>query len=206
MASASKYQTIADDVLRGVGGADNVASVTHCATRLRFRLKERPQTTQQINPDFMQQLQAWKKYEKLPELQDLLRENFLCYRGEGPVPPQVHTYLSTNWHDYRNLAADDPRLREKALNLWYVPDPNHAGELEQLREQALLREFEAYRQERKLRTFRLDVLRAGFAKAGKAKDFAVIVEVGDKLPEGVVEEDDKLLMWYNVAKRLGGGR
>jgi PTS system beta-glucosides-specific IIC component len=41
VASASKYQTIADDVLRGVGGADNVASVTHCATRLRFRLKDR---------------------------------------------------------------------------------------------------------------------------------------------------------------------
>jgi PTS system beta-glucosides-specific IIC component len=41
VASASKYQTIADDVLRGVGGADNVASVTHCATRLRFQLKDR---------------------------------------------------------------------------------------------------------------------------------------------------------------------
>lgn len=43
MATASKYQTIADDVLRGVGGADNVASVTHCATRLRFRLRDRDQ-------------------------------------------------------------------------------------------------------------------------------------------------------------------
>lgn len=41
MATASKYQTIADDVLRGVGGAENVASVTHCATRLRFRLRDR---------------------------------------------------------------------------------------------------------------------------------------------------------------------
>jgi PTS system beta-glucosides-specific IIC component len=41
VATASKYQTIADDVLRGVGGAENVASVTHCATRLRFRLHER---------------------------------------------------------------------------------------------------------------------------------------------------------------------
>lgn len=41
MATASKYQTIADDVLRGVGGAENVASVTHCATRLRFRLHDR---------------------------------------------------------------------------------------------------------------------------------------------------------------------
>lgn len=43
MASASKYQTIAEDVLRGVGGKDNVASVVHCATRLRFRLKDREQ-------------------------------------------------------------------------------------------------------------------------------------------------------------------
>lgn len=43
MATASKYQTIADDVLRGVGGAENVASVTHCATRLRFRLHDRDQ-------------------------------------------------------------------------------------------------------------------------------------------------------------------
>lgn len=41
MATASKYQTIADDVLRGVGGPENVASVTHCATRLRFQLKDR---------------------------------------------------------------------------------------------------------------------------------------------------------------------
>lgn len=41
MAPASKYQTIADDVLRAVGGSENVASVTHCATRLRFRLKDR---------------------------------------------------------------------------------------------------------------------------------------------------------------------
>lgn len=41
MAAPSKYDTIADDVLRGVGGAANVKSVTHCATRLRFVLNER---------------------------------------------------------------------------------------------------------------------------------------------------------------------
>lgn len=41
MASASKYQTIAEDVLRGVGGKENVASVVHCATRLRFKLRDR---------------------------------------------------------------------------------------------------------------------------------------------------------------------
>jgi len=37
----SKHEQVADDVLRRVGGAGNVASVTHCATRLRFALKDR---------------------------------------------------------------------------------------------------------------------------------------------------------------------
>ena len=41
MATASKYDTLAADILEGVGGEHNVASVTHCATRLRFQLKDR---------------------------------------------------------------------------------------------------------------------------------------------------------------------
>lgn len=40
MATTTKYDEIADDVLRGVGGKSNVKSVTHCATRLRFALKD----------------------------------------------------------------------------------------------------------------------------------------------------------------------
>ncbi len=40
MAAASKYETTADAVLAAVGGPGNVESVTHCATRLRFRLKD----------------------------------------------------------------------------------------------------------------------------------------------------------------------
>ena len=41
MATASKYEVIADEVMRAVGGAQNVRSVTHCATRLRFQLHDR---------------------------------------------------------------------------------------------------------------------------------------------------------------------
>lgn len=40
MATASKHDTIAQEVLRGVGGESNIGSVTHCATRLRFQLKD----------------------------------------------------------------------------------------------------------------------------------------------------------------------
>ena len=34
------YRSLAGDVLEKVGGEANVASLTHCATRLRFRLKD----------------------------------------------------------------------------------------------------------------------------------------------------------------------
>lgn len=35
-----KYKTLASDILEGVGGHGNVNSVIHCATRLRFKLKD----------------------------------------------------------------------------------------------------------------------------------------------------------------------
>ena len=34
------YQELADRILELVGGKENVAGLTHCATRLRFNLKE----------------------------------------------------------------------------------------------------------------------------------------------------------------------
>ncbi len=47
MATASKYETTADEVLRAVGGAQNVRSVTHCATRLRFQIVDRAKVDKQ---------------------------------------------------------------------------------------------------------------------------------------------------------------
>ncbi|MFG1172473.1 PTS beta-glucoside transporter subunit IIABC [Erwiniaceae bacterium CAU 1747] len=35
-----KYQVLAEEILTGVGGRENILSVIHCATRLRFRLKD----------------------------------------------------------------------------------------------------------------------------------------------------------------------
>ena len=35
-----KYQALAKDIVRLIGGQDNVKSVFHCATRLRFKLKD----------------------------------------------------------------------------------------------------------------------------------------------------------------------
>lgn len=173
---------------------------------LRQLIKEKPQTFSDINPQFMQQLGGWSKNEAQLDLRELLNQNFLCYDGKGPVPEQIHAYLSTNWKELRNLPKDAPALVTKARDRWYVPDPNKAGDLEKLREKALLKEFEEYKHvKKKLKVFRLEAVRAGFKKAWQERDYAVIVAVADKIPNNVLEEDPKLLMWYDQAvTRMGG--
>lgn len=172
---------------------------------LRHLIKEKPQTFSDINPQFMQQLGGWSKNEAQLDLRELLNQNFLCYEGKGPVPEQIHAYLSTNWKELRNLSKDDSTLVAKARDRWYVPDPNKASDLEKLREKALLKEFEEYKEvKKKLKVFRLEAVRAGFKKAWQERDYAVIIAVADKIPSNVLEEDPKLLMWYDQAiTRMG---
>jgi hypothetical protein len=173
---------------------------------LREFLKRRPSTFQELHPQFIREIGGWQKHEKPLELSELLQQSFLCYDGAGPVPEQIHAYLSSNWKELRNLSKDDPGLRAKARDRWYVPDPNKAGDLEKLRDKALLKEFEAYKEEKKkLKVFRLEAVRAGFKKAWADRDYATIVAVADKIPSSVLEEDPKLLMWYDQATtRIGG--
>lgn len=173
---------------------------------LRQLIKKKPQTFSDINPQFMQQLGGWSKNETQLDLRELLNQNFLCYDGKGPVPEQIHAYLSTNWKELRNLPKDDQTLVDKARDRWYMPDPNKTGDLEKLREKALLKEFGEYKEaKKKLKVFRLEAVRAGFKKAWQERDYAVIVAVADKIPNNILEEDPKLLMWYDQAvTRMGG--
>lgn len=168
---------------------------------LRQQLTQKPQTFQELHPQFMQELGAWQKNEKSLELWDLLKENFLRYEGVGDVPSQIHSYLSSNYKDLRNLAKDDPSLRAGAKDRWYVPDPNKAGDMEKLREKTLLKEFEEYRdsKQKRLKVFRLEAVRAGFKRAWQERDYATIIDVARKIPEDVLQEDPKLLMWYDQA-------
>jgi len=126
---------------------------------------EEPQTYSDIQPKFMKEANA-AKYEKIPELGELLEENFL---------------------------QDDE-------GKWYIPDPSKSGDIIKLREKRLLKEFDEYLTGKgKLKQFRTEAVRAGFAKLWKNKDYENIVKVGNRLPETVIQEDDKLLMYYDIA-------
>jgi DNA modification methylase len=132
---------------------------------LRNELEKKPQTYQEIQPKFLRELHK-ARHEKLPELSELLEQNF---------------------------------LRDEA-GRWYVPDPNKQSDLEKIREKALLKEFEEYREGRgRLKVFRTEALRAGFKACWAAKDFKTIVDVAKRIPDTVLQEDSSLLMYYDNA-------
>lgn len=165
-------------------------------------LKKKPSTYREIHPEFVSQLGAgWRKHEEKPELNDLLQDNFLNYQGASGVPSQIHAYLSSNYKELRGLEKDDARLKAKAKDRWYVPDPSKAKDLEQKRERSLLKEFEGYKSApgRRLKEFRLEVLRAGFKTAWAGKDYKTIIGIAQKIPDEALQEDEKLLLWYDQA-------
>ena len=112
-----------------------------------------------------------------------------------------------------------------------MPDPNKAGDLEKLRERALLREFGEYLpagykpatkddqqptlpgielkdvktpKGKKLKVIRLEAVRAGFKHCWQNRDYRTIIAVAQRIPENVLQEDPKLLMWYDQALTRAG--
>ena len=173
---------------------------------LKQQLSRKPQSFQDIHPQFIREIAGWQKHEKLPELSEMLDQNFLYYEGAGGVPSQIHAYLSTNFKELRNLPKDHRGLRAKAKGRWYVPDPNKAVDVEKRRARVLLREFDEYRQspQKRLKLFRLEAMRAGFFRAYQDRDYATIISVAEMIPETVLQEDQKLMLWYDQALTRAG--
>ncbi|OHW63401.1 DNA methylase [Andreesenia angusta] len=83
---------------------------------------------------------------------------------------------------------------------WFIPDVTKSGDIIKLREKRLVKEFEEYLDSKgKLKQFRTEAVRAGFAKLWKEKKYDLIVKTAERLPEKVIQEDDKLLMYYDVS-------
>lgn len=97
-----------------------------------------PQTYAELMPKFMQELKSVDKREKMPELMEILEENFL----------------------------------KDESGKWYIPDLTKSGDIAKLREKNLLKEFQEYQQSKgKLKQFRSEAIRVGFAKLWKDKDY-----------------------------------
>ncbi len=83
---------------------------------------------------------------------------------------------------------------------WYIPDLTKAGDVAKLREKNLLKEFQEYMNSKgKLKTFRLEAIKVGFAKLWKDKDYQSIVKIAERLPEATVQEDPNILMYYDIS-------
>jgi len=124
-----------------------------------------PQIKQDIQPKFLQELHQ-NKYEKLPELSEILEQNFL----------------------------------EDDKGKWHIPDPTKLKDLEKLREKSLLREFLTYQESKgKLKQFRLEAIRAGFKKNWSENNYKSIVDIANRLPDQIIQEDSSLLMYYDNA-------
>lgn len=133
---------------------------------LRAELGREPQTFQELQPRFLRELQQ-SRYEELPELRDILEQNF---------------------------------LEDQATHRWRVPDPGRQADLEALRQRALLAEFAGYRSGTgRLKRFRVESVRAGFADLWAQRDYAGIIAMAERLPDEVVQEDPSLLMYYDNA-------
>lgn len=94
----------------------------------------------------------------------------------------------------------DENFLQDEKGKWYIPDITKEADMAKLREKSLLREFEGYLATKgKLKLFRSEAIRAGFAKLWKDKNYKLIVETAERLPEQVIQEDDKLLMYYDIS-------
>jgi hypothetical protein len=138
---------------------------------LRHILEAAPKTEQDLHPLWMKEVAGnMRKGDTLPEMRTILEENFLKnYKGQ-----------------------------------WYLPDPENEADLEKLRTKRLLKQFEAYKTEAskpksKIKEARVEALRAGFKQCYQEKDFKTIVQIGDRIPNNLLMEDEVLLQFYDIA-------
>lgn len=162
---AIQYEEKKKDTTSFVGLFVLVGSEAEGIEWLKRKLEDGPKTYAEILPDWMQDLVKPKKGDSLPELMQILDENFI--KDEN--------------------------------GYWHIPDVNDQAQLEVVRNKRLLKEFDVYVEAKKIKDARLEALRAGFKECYKNKDFATIINVGDKIPEELLTTDEVLLQYYDIA-------
>jgi len=137
---------------------------------LKLQLRE-PKTYQEISPEWMQAVNGLKKGDVLPELKDILEENFIeDETGHWHVPDL-------------EKQIDLEKLKHKSL----------------MKEFNLYKEM-AQKPRARIKEVRVEALREGFKQCFKDKDFQTILLLGDKIPQNILTEDEVLLQYYDIAQ------
>lgn len=137
---------------------------------LKLQLKE-PKTYQEISPEWMQAVKGLRKGDVLPELKDILEENFIeDETGHWHVPDL-------------EKQIDLEKLKHKSL----------------MKEFNLYKEM-SQKPRARIKEVRVEALREGFKQCFKDKDFATILLIGDKIPQNILTEDEVLLQYYDIAQ------
>ena len=137
---------------------------------LKLQLKE-PKTYQEISPEWMQAVNSLRKGDVLPELKDILEENFIEDENGRWHVPDLEKQI------------DLEKLKHKSL----------------MKEFNLYREM-AQKPRARIKEVRVEALREGFKQCFKDKDFATILLLGDKIPQNILTEDEVLLQYYDIAQ------
>lgn len=132
---------------------------------------QNPQTYSDLQPEWKKNMLPPKKGDVLPELMSILEENF---------------------------------IKDEEGN-WRNPDPEKAADLEIIRNRRMMKEFNMYLEQaqkpkaKRMKDTRLEVLRYGFKECYKQKNYQAIVTVGDHILESLLQEDEVLLQYYDIA-------
>lgn len=140
-------------------------------------MKEKPQTYQKLQPEWTMALSTPKKGDRMPELMDIHEEESFIKQDDG------------TWRKlYAERAADLEIMRQKKMTKVF----------------ALYAEQAAKPKAKRMKDFRLEVLRYDFKDCYKRKDYATIVSVGDHIQDLLLLEDEVLLQYYdNAVERIG---
>lgn len=137
---------------------------------LKLQLKN-PKTYQEIYNDWLHAISGLRKGDVLPELKDILEENFIEDESGHWYVPDLEKQI------------DLDKLKHKRL----------------MKEFCLYKEM-AQKPRARIKEVRVEALREGFKQCFKDKDFATILLLGDKIPQNILTEDEVLLQYYDIAQ------
>lgn len=138
---------------------------------LKNNLNGSPKTYQELQPDWMQAIKGVRQNDIIPELKQLLDENFIEDTGGKWRLPNIQDDKDVNALRTKSLLKEFKVYADTAIN----------------------------QPRAKIKEARVEALRAGFKQCYVDKDFQTIVTVGNKIPQNLLTEDEVLLQFYDIA-------